>query len=76
MSENTISTTVLPEFSDLYTDEYRYLVYYSGRSTGKSYAVAIGISGYLLILVSCLTTVLAGINMFQPMVKPEQNSEE
>lgn len=32
MSENTISTTVLPEFSDLYTDEYRYLVYYSGRS--------------------------------------------
>ena len=42
----------------------------------KSYAVAIGISGYLLILVSCLTTVLAGINMFQPMVKPEQNSEE
>lgn len=40
MSENTISTTVIPEFSDLYTDEYRYLVYYSGRSTGKSYAVA------------------------------------
>lgn len=45
-------------------------------SSLKSYAVAIGISGYLLILVSCLTTVLAGINMFQPMVKPEQNSEE
>ncbi|MBT8849920.1 zinc ribbon domain-containing protein [Lactobacillus delbrueckii subsp. bulgaricus] len=45
-------------------------------SSLKSYAVAIGISGYLLILVSCLTTVLAGINMFQPMVKPGQNSEE
>ena len=45
-------------------------------SSLKSYAVAIGISGYLLILVSCLTTVLAGINMFQPMVKPEENSEE
>ncbi|AXI15678.1 hypothetical protein BC336_1630 [Lactobacillus delbrueckii subsp. bulgaricus] len=45
-------------------------------SSLKSYAVAIGISGYLLILVSCLTTVLAGINMFQPMVKPRQNSEE
>lgn len=45
-------------------------------SSLKSYAVAIGISGYLLILVSCLTTVLAGINMFQPMINPEQNSEE
>ena len=45
-------------------------------SSLKSYAVAIGISGYLLILVSCLNTVLAGINMFQPMVKPEENSEE
>lgn len=39
MSENTISTTVLPEFSDLYTDEYRYIVYHSGRSVGKSFAV-------------------------------------
>lgn len=39
MSENTISTTVLPEFSDLYTDEYRYIVYVSGRATGKSFAV-------------------------------------
>ncbi|MGM9906517.1 zinc ribbon domain-containing protein [Lactobacillus sp.] len=45
-------------------------------SSLKSYAVAIGISGYLLILVSCLTTVLAGINMFQPMVKADQNNEE
>ena len=41
MSENTISTTVLPEFSDLYTDEYRYIVYVSGRSTGKSFAVGL-----------------------------------
>lgn len=32
MSENTISTTVIPEFADLYTDEYRYIVYHSGRS--------------------------------------------
>lgn len=41
MSENTISTTVIPEFADLYTDEYRYIVYVSGRSTGKSFAVGL-----------------------------------
>lgn len=28
------------EFKDLYTDKYRYLIYYSGRSTGKTHAVA------------------------------------
>lgn len=41
MSENTISTTVIPEFADLYGDEYRYIVYVSGRSTGKSFAVGL-----------------------------------
>lgn len=34
-----IESTVIPEFIDLYENKYRYLVYYSGRSTGKSYAV-------------------------------------
>lgn len=35
-----ISASVLPEFIDLYEGNSRYIVYYSGRSTGKSYAVA------------------------------------
>lgn len=41
MSDTVIKASVLPEFADLYTDEYRYLIYYSGRSTGKSYAVGL-----------------------------------
>ena len=41
MSENTIKATVIPEFADLYGDEYRYIVYVSGRSTGKSFAVGL-----------------------------------
>ncbi|GHV98297.1 zinc ribbon domain-containing protein [Lactobacillus nasalidis] len=65
-----------------------YLFYRLGQTTSadsymgqavtslKSYAVAIGISGYLLILVSCMTTVLSGINAFQPMAKPDQKEEE
>lgn len=40
MAENVLRASVLPEFIDLYGDKYRYLVYYSGRSTGKSFAVA------------------------------------
>lgn len=36
----TVRATVLDEFKNLYDDKYRYLVYWSGRSTGKSYAVA------------------------------------
>lgn len=41
MNSESITATVLPEFQELYSDEYRYLVYYSGRSTGKSFAVAL-----------------------------------
>ena len=40
MSEAVLRASVLPEFADLYNDKYRYIVYYSGRSTGKTYAVA------------------------------------
>ena len=40
MKSEKIQASVLPEFADLYNDEYRYLVYVSGRSTGKSFAVA------------------------------------
>ena len=40
MAENVLRASVLPEFADLYNDKYRYIVYYSGRSTGKTYAVA------------------------------------
>lgn len=36
-----IQSTVIPEFIDLYQDKYRYIVYFSGRSTGKSYAVGL-----------------------------------
>ena len=35
-----LRASVLPEFTPLYTDDYRYIIYYSGRSTGKTYAVA------------------------------------
>lgn len=41
MQGEKIQASVLPEFIDLYENKYRYLVYYSGRSTGKSYAVAL-----------------------------------
>ena len=40
MQGEIIHANVLPEFIDLYGDKYRYLVYFSGRSVGKSYAVA------------------------------------
>ena len=40
MQSEIIHANVLPEFLDLYGDKYRYIVYFSGRSVGKSYAVA------------------------------------
>lgn len=40
MGDGIIRSSVIEEFADLYNDAYRYLIYYSGRSTGKSYAVA------------------------------------
>lgn len=39
-SESVVEASVLPEFVDLYKSDKRYIVYWSGRSTGKSYAVA------------------------------------
>lgn len=40
MSNIILKAEALQEFADLYSDAYRYIVYYSGRSTGKSFAVA------------------------------------
>lgn len=37
---SNVKTSVLPEFLPLYQDGWRNIVYYSGRSTGKTYAVA------------------------------------
>ena len=38
--QKEVTVNIIPEYKELYSDKWRYLVYYGGRGSGKSYNVA------------------------------------
>ena len=39
-NQKEVIVNVIPEYKELYSDKWRYLIYYGGRGSGKSYNVA------------------------------------
>lgn len=38
--QKEVTVNIIPEYKELYSDKWRYLIYYGGRGSGKSYNVA------------------------------------